>query len=147
VKNIYCVIDLEATCWERDDVNKQPHEIIEIGAVLLDENFNYIKEYSQFVKPQDNPILSEYCKDLTTITQKDVDNAPPIFEVIPQFAEWLAPYENVIFCSWGNFDKNQMQKECDRYLLEFPFDEAFINIKEKYAEVLHRSKKTGLRKA
>ena len=143
----YCVIDLECTCWEKNDPNRQKHEIIEIGAVLLDENYNYIEEFTQFVKPFDNPILTEYCTDLTSITQEDVDNAPMLREVIDILEKWMISSKDVIFCSWGYFDKEQLFDECNLNLINYPFDHNHINIKEYFSRIMHRKKRTGLQKA
>ncbi len=143
----YIVIDLECTCWHREDPDKQPHETIEIGAVLLDENYNYIKEFTQFVKPIDNPALTEYCIDLTSITQKDIDSAPLLPVAIIRLIEWMESSEDIIFCSWGDFDKNQLLKDCDRHLIEYPFDDNHINIKVRFSKIMNRTKKMGLKKA
>lgn len=143
----YVVIDLECTCWEREDPNKQPHEIIEIGAVLLDENYNYIKEFTQFVKPLDNPILTEYCIDLTSITQKDVDVAPTLSAAIAQLNRWMGLSDDITFCSWGYFDKDQLLDECRLNSIDYPFNNEHINIKVRFSEIMQRTKKMGLRKA
>ena len=71
-------MDLEATCWDFNDPAKQPHQIIEIGAVLLNENYNYISEFDHFIKPRDNQTLTEFCKDLTSIKHEDIDSAPKL---------------------------------------------------------------------
>ena len=108
----YCVIDLEATCWERGDPNRSPHkaEIIEIGAVLLDENFNYISEFDYFVQPMYNRTLTEFCMDLTSIKQADVDSALKLPAVITLMKDWIGTSKDVTFCSWGYFDKEQLTR-------------------------------------
>lgn len=143
----YCVIDLEATCWERDDPNKQAHEIIEIGAVILDENYNYVKEFTQFIKPVDNPILTEYCVDLTSITQKDVDSAPSLSAAILRLNKWIGSTEDITFCSWGYFDKEQLLDECKSNAIDYPFNDDHINIKVRFSKIMERTKKIGLKKA
>lgn len=70
----YIIFDLEATCWENDRTKQ--NEIIEIGAVKLDENLAVIGEFQTFIKPKLNPILSDFCKKLTSISQEEVDQAP-----------------------------------------------------------------------
>ena len=68
----YIVLDLEATCKEND--RSFPNETIEIGAVKLDSDFNIISTYNKFIKPKLNPVLTQFCKDLTSITQADIDS-------------------------------------------------------------------------
>ncbi len=70
----YIILDLEATCW-KDRNNGKPNEIIEIGALKIDENGKTISEFSRFVKPKLNPTLSDFCMELTTIPQSEIDSA------------------------------------------------------------------------
>jgi len=123
------------------------HETIEIGAVLLDENYEYVSEFDQFIKPHNNPILTEYCKDLTSITQNDVDTASPLSVAILQLKEWVGSFEDVIFCSWGYFDKRQLLEECDLHMIDYPFNADHINIKEQFSKITGRTRKIGLQKA
>jgi inhibitor of KinA sporulation pathway (predicted exonuclease) len=143
----YCVIDLECTCWDREDSNKQPHETIEIGAILLDENYSPIKEFDIFVKPLDNFALTEYCTNLTSITQKDVDSAPTLSVAISRLKEWLGNTDDITFCSWGYFDKEQLLEDCKRNMIDYPFNEDHINVKARFSKVMERTRKVSLKKA
>ncbi|MBM3545750.1 MAG: exonuclease domain-containing protein [Alphaproteobacteria bacterium] len=72
------VFDLELTAWpgsaERNWSAPGEHpEIIQIGAVRLDENLDEVAAVDLAVKPRLNPILSDYIKDLTGITQERID--------------------------------------------------------------------------
>ncbi|MFN8888672.1 MAG: exonuclease domain-containing protein, partial [Cyclobacteriaceae bacterium] len=69
----YIIFDLEATCWEGFD--KSQNETIEIGALKVNDNREIVSEFSSFIKPLKNPILSDFCKQLTSIQQEDVDQA------------------------------------------------------------------------
>ncbi len=143
----YVILDLECTCWSKGDPNRQPHEIIELGAVLLDNNYDYIKEFTQFVRPLDNPTLTEYCIDLTSITQKDIALAPVLSVAIVRLKEWTESTDDIIFCSWGYFDKDQLLNECDLNSIPYPFDDNHINVKVRFSKIMERTKKMGLRKA
>ncbi|WP_434588783.1 exonuclease domain-containing protein [Pseudomonas sp. R4-76] len=80
---LYCV-DLEATC---DDVGESESarllvlaahqmETIEIGLVVIDlETLEIVDEFQRFVRPQIDPILTDFCKKLASIHQADVDGA------------------------------------------------------------------------
>ena len=78
---MYLIIDFEATC-DDPKPNDIVGEIIEFGVVLADENWDYVDEFQSFVKPVQDPILTEFCTELTTITQQDVDSAPLFPEVM-----------------------------------------------------------------
>jgi inhibitor of KinA sporulation pathway (predicted exonuclease) len=107
----YIIFDLEATCWEKS--NGKVSEIIEIGAVKLASNLEVISLFSEFVKPTINPLLSEFCKNLTSITQSDVDYASPFEEVMREFEKWIVLENNSArLFSWGHYDKKQILQEC-----------------------------------
>ena len=72
--NYYLVVDLEATCCDRGNIRKEEMEIIEIGAVMVhSESLSIVDEFQSFVKPIRHPILTEFCKSLTSIFQAQVD--------------------------------------------------------------------------
>ena len=102
------VVDLEATCCNNNEFPRYEMEIIEIGAVLLDSENKTVSTFQTFVKPTVHPLLTDFCKELTTITQDQVDTAPSFNIAMTSFLNWL--HDHVIafydFYSWGDFDKN-----------------------------------------
>jgi inhibitor of KinA sporulation pathway (predicted exonuclease) len=73
----FLVLDLEATCCDRQTIPSAQMEIIEIGAVMLEaQQLTPISEFQTFIKPVRHPVLTEFCQRLTSITQDLVDNAP-----------------------------------------------------------------------
>lgn len=141
----YLIIDLEATCVEPKD-NNFINEIIEVGAILTNENWNNMGEFDMFVKPVINPTLTEFCTTLTTIKQSDVDNASGFDSVMKEFYYWIGSHmsEFVIFCSWGKYDWNQMVKDCTYHNVPFHFKPNHINLKEEVAKTLkHKRKGVG----
>ncbi|MCX7749899.1 MAG: exonuclease domain-containing protein [Clostridia bacterium] len=108
----YIIFDLEATCWENG--KGKVSEIIEIGAVKLNEKLESLGTFSTFVRPVINPILSEFCTKLTTITQQDVDGADTFELAMKTFESWIGLQgEKVLLCSWGFYDKKQILAECE----------------------------------
>ncbi|CAC5366694.1 ERI2 [Mytilus coruscus] len=62
------VLDFESTCWQ--DGKFRTQEIIEFPAVLLNTSTGKIEsEFQFYVQPQEQPTLSEFCRQLTGITQ------------------------------------------------------------------------------
>lgn len=121
MNKIFIIVDLEATCWENSDVNKPvgfKNEIIEIGAVKCDEHGNILDEFCKFLKPKVNSTISEFCTNLTTITQEDIDNADDAGNVLMLFFQWAykevqvhEDEKDVTFISWGHYDKNQFRDD------------------------------------
>ncbi|KAF6736384.1 ERI1 exoribonuclease 2 [Oryzias melastigma] len=82
------VIDFESTCWR--EKNNYSQEIIEFPAVLLNTSTGDIdSEFHTFVQPQEHPILSEFCTELTGITQVQVEAGIPLQICLPRFNRWL----------------------------------------------------------
>ncbi|KAF2360666.1 Exonuclease RNase T/DNA polymerase III [Trinorchestia longiramus] len=84
------VIDFEATC-EEHQTKDYVHEIIEFPAVLVRvSDAARVGEFHSLVRPVLNPVLSEFCRQLTGIDQRSVDAAPTFPEVLHNFENWLA---------------------------------------------------------
>ena len=109
----YIIFDLEATCWDKTTQSNQIHEIIEIGAVKLNGTADKIDTFQTFVKPSKNPVLSDFCTDLTSIRQSDVDSAAYFSEAIHNFEKWIgSDSADCMLVSWGYYDKKQLIAEC-----------------------------------
>jgi 3'-5' exoribonuclease 1 len=142
----YVIVDLEATCWEGRDSSR--NEIIEIGAVLVNEQQAILSEFEQFVKPLMNPILSEFCKNLTTIRQEPVDTAPYFYEAVERFKSWITSYgEEYLLCSWGYYDKMQFEQDCLLHGLETDWLKNHISLKHQYAEIKGLRRAIGMKNA
>jgi inhibitor of KinA sporulation pathway (predicted exonuclease) len=130
----YVIVDLEATCWQKG-TRPGRMEIIEIGAVMLASAAGDVtSEFARFVRPVQEPTLSEFCIHLTGIQQDDVDHAATFAEVLPDFTRWIGP-EAYTLCSWGAYDLRQFNVDCSRHGLPVP--PAFghhLNLKQLFAE-------------
>jgi len=136
VEQFLCV-DLEATCWARGEKQGRM-EIVEIGAVLYRPGTGIVGEHQVFVRPLVSPVLSDFCKDLTGITQAQVDGGLPYPAALAKVVE-LAGMES-LFCSWGDFDRRQFEKDCSLHKVDYPFP-AHLNLKRLFG---HRTGR-GLR--
>ncbi|XP_068177804.1 ERI1 exoribonuclease 2 [Antennarius striatus] len=82
------VIDFESTCWR--EKNNYSHEIIEFPAVLLNTSTGEVEsEFHTYVQPQEHPILSGFCTELTGITQMQVEAGIPLQICLSRFNRWL----------------------------------------------------------
>jgi len=116
---LYCV-DLEATCDEVEGSEKlrplavtpDQMETIEVGLVVIDlETLEIVDEFQRFVRPQINPILTVFCKKLTSIRQEDVDSARTYVEVGQELGALIAQYQNAAWASWGDYDARQLERD------------------------------------
>ncbi|MFT4032770.1 MAG: 3'-5' exonuclease [Siphonobacter sp.] len=80
----YLVLDLEMTGGEPGW-----NEIIQIGAVLCDDQWNELGRYLSNAYPENEEAFSEYSAQIHGLSLSDLDDAPMIYDVIPEFEEWI----------------------------------------------------------
>jgi 3'-5' exoribonuclease 1 len=90
-------------------------ETIEIGAVLLqlDRAESKWPEFQTFVRPARLPRLSTFCRELTGITQENVDAAPGFPEALRLFLEWVKPFEPFVLAAWSHYDLWQLDLDLE----------------------------------
>ncbi len=148
MNHYFLIIDLEATCCNQKSILRHQMEIIEIGAVMLNrQTWEIDDEFQQFIKPVRNPQLTPFCKELTSISQQQVDAAPNFPEAMSKLTAWMNLFPNHIFCSWGNYDKSQFLQDCKFHDVPYPFGAEHRNIKTEFSEYLGVSHKFGMAKA
>lgn len=146
----YIVFDLEATCWETErEARGKRREIIEIGGVLLDQEGTIKSRFESFVQPVIQPMLSDFCQQLTTITQVNVNQADTFPDVIADFQDWIGLNNNeeYLLCSWGFFDRSALIKDCLYHGLESDWAKQHINLKDQYPRIKNIARSVGLKKA
>lgn len=146
----YLVIDLEATCDDREAGNGRgavpPNEmeIIEIGAVLVDaETLSPVDDHQTFIQPVRHPLLTPFCTKLTSITQDDVSNAKGFREAIADLAHFIDG-RDALFCSWGDYDRNQFEQDARFHRVALPFGGRHLNVKKRFSAELGETKRYGM---
>ena len=142
----HIVFDLEATCWEKGS-NIDRMEIIEIGAArLVSTDYEISDIFSTFVRPTQEPTLSDFCTGLTTIQQSDVDSASTFPEALELFLDWIWEDDTTV-CSWGAYDIRQILADCKKHKIELPvIFNTHINLKSLFSK-LRDCRPCGMRKA
>ncbi|NXG13484.1 ERI2 exoribonuclease, partial [Grallaria varia] len=156
------VLDFEATCW--GDGERRGPEIIEFPAVLLNTSTGEIEsEFHTYVQPQEHPILSEFCTELTGITQNQVDEGVPLNICLSQFMKWIQKIQKekkimfstdtqsnftseakaCTFVTWTDWDLGVcLQYECKRKQLRKPdILNSWIDLKATYRAFYNRKPK------
>jgi len=146
------IVDLEATCWgNRHAPDGSPQsihnmEIIELGCVLASRRGEVVDARSFLVRPTRNPLLSDFCTELTSITQSMVDAAPTFPEVVQAMNLWLADLSSeFVWCSWGNYDRLHLEAQsqldgAQPTTLAYPH----LNLKRIWRRTTGQKKKNGL---
>lgn len=132
----YLVIDLEATCDEDHRLPREQTEIIEIGAVLCDGVVLRPRaEFQTFIKPMRHPRLTPFCMRLTSITQADVDAAPGFAAAMQKLGAFLREQNaqgQFTFCSWGDYDRQQIGRDERRHGVCAPLGPKHLNLKDAF---------------
>lgn len=146
--NYYLIVDVEATCSNDGAVPRHEMEIIEIGAVMQNAGTYEIEaEFQTFVHPVRHPQLTDFCIELTHIAQADLRDAPEFPEAISLMKNWLNNFEDSLFCSWGDYDRNQFTQDCQYHGVDYPFNAAHLNLKAEFARTSGQRKKPGISSA
>ena len=114
------VVDVESTCWKGKPSEGQINEIIEVGLGIINKQ-------SYIVKPKLS-IISNFCTELTSITQEMVDNGED-FDQVCEKIRYEYGTDSRIWASFGEYDKNQFRKCCSRFNVKYPFSDMHWNIK------------------
>ena len=140
----FVVVDFKATCEKGKQIN--PHEIIEFSSVLVDGATGQLEStFHTYVRPQQHPKLTDYCRDLNGIRQKDVNAGVDLAVALQKHGAWLQEMGTkkcsgfrFVVVTWGNWDcRSMLEPECrfkgigrppyfDRWInLRIPFVAAF----------------------
>ncbi len=140
----YIILDFEATCEENN--RSFFNEIIEFPSVVLDsQEMKCISEFRTFVKPQKNPILSDFCTKLTGITQQQVNEGISLKEALQKYDTWLQELfkkdDSWTFVTCGNWDlATILPKNCEAYGISLPnYFASFVNIKTTFKNFYHEN--------
>lgn len=140
-KNIV-IFDTEYTTWKGALQRNwsgpgECRELIQLAAALVEtKDFAELDSCKVWVRPRINPILSDYCVNLTRISQQELDERGLDFApVLADFHGWCRRHEIYFFNKFPHppSDLDILIENCDLYGLELPFDaERFHNINEVF---------------
>jgi len=142
----WLVIDLEATTddggWPLAEM-----EIIEIGATLVNREGRELDHFQRFVRPLRRPLLTLFCRELTHISQAQIDGAAPLGEVWPLFERWLGQHQARLegWASWGDYDRRQLEQDWRQLGLSSALGQVpHINLKQRFAKARRLERPLGL---
>lgn len=140
------VIDIEATCWAGKTPPGMQIDIIEIGLCTLDiQTGDRLTKRSLLVRPERSTV-SEFCTELTTLTQEQVDQGMP-FKRACQILRKHYDSRARVWASYGDFDRRQFETQCAEMGIPYPFGRNYINIKTLFALIHHLPHEVGMDKA
>lgn len=141
--DLVVVIDIEATCWEKNPPAGQENEIIEIGICTLNiATGERVNRESILVKPVKSTV-SPFCTELTGLTQQDVD-AGIRFDRACAILRKKYHTKSRIWASYGDYDRKMFEKQCTVRGIAYPFNGTHFNIKSLYAMLTGQEREIGL---
>ena len=117
---VHVVLDLEMNPISKEfkEIRRQmTDEVIEIGAVKLNDKFEQVGEFQCYVKPEYGEINKHITK-LTSITNEMVANKDTFIGAFKTFMDWIGTNEVTLY-SWSNSDINQLKSECSFKMTDF----------------------------
>ncbi len=132
----YIVLDLE---WNQCPTGKSEEdsrlrfEIIEIGAVKLDETFAVTDRFREVINPQVYHDLHFRTREVIALRAVDLQNARTFPEVARDFLDWCG--NDIMFCTWGSADLTELQQNLSYYNIEtsFPFPFMYYDIQKIFS--------------
>jgi 3'-5' exoribonuclease 1 len=126
----YIIFDLELN--SKTFKSKLPNEIIEIGAVKLDQDLKEIDTFQSFVKPRVFKKLCPIIKRKTRITQAEINVAENFNVVLNLCKEWAG--NDYILCSWGYDDIHHLKSNCEFNRLSNRWIKTHFDIQKKLSK-------------
>lgn len=130
-------MDLE---WNQSSTRKEGEptdllfEIVEIGAVKLDDRCVMTGEFSRLIKPEVYHEMHLITSRLIHLQMQELERGRPFAEVAEEFLSWCGT-EEALFCTWGSLDLTELQKNMD-YFHMTPLSEgplAFLDVQKLFS--------------
>jgi|APHig6443718053_1056840.scaffolds.fasta_scaffold07029_3 DNA polymerase-3 subunit epsilon len=129
----YLVVDLEMT-------GPKPgyHDIIEIGAVLLNDDWGKMSTFGSLIYPQDVDTFTSSAEAIHGISLDDLEDAPLLGEVLDDFEMWIrkslrrdefSNLSDVMVCGQGILhDLNFLQYAYEEENKQWPFSKKVLDL-------------------
>lgn len=109
----YILLDLEWNNAYFPKLRKSFNEIVEFGAIKLNENFEEIDRFNIIVRSSITKKLSGRFKELTGMTNEVMLEGMPFETALEQYKKWAG--ENNITLTWSNTDLFVLYDNCEHF--------------------------------
>lgn len=92
-------------------------EVIQIGAIKLDQERNNTDRFNRLVKPTIYPEVSPFITELTGITTNQLSNEANFSEIYKDFIEFTSA-EDPVLCVWGMADLKELYLNIEFHKLD-----------------------------
>ncbi len=102
-KEFLCFADFEFTCGGFIDNTRS--EILSVGLVICSPEYEIVEKFYSTARPCKFPRMTRQCRELTGLTQPEINASRDSNEVFAEVAELLKKYGVSSLYVWGNFDR------------------------------------------
>jgi len=102
-KEFLCFADFEFTCGGFIDDTRS--EILSVGLVICSPEYEIAEKFYSTARPCKFPRMTRQCRELTGLTQPEINASRDSNEVFAEVAELLKKYSVSSLYVWGNFDR------------------------------------------
>lgn len=141
----FVILDLEWNGTYSRRLKGFMNEIIEFGAVKVDECLHVLDTFDALVRPQVGKKISGKIKTLTNITNEELANGLQFMQVMSRFRKWMG---DAVLMTWGTSDILALI-ENSRYFCgseRIPFLKQYVDLQSYCEQMLHydATKQMGL---
>lgn len=131
-------------------------EIIEIGAVMLDDDLREIGTFKKYIKPIYSSEIGERFTNLTGITTEMLQNEDHFPEALDTFVGWCVkntdPEEEFSVYAWSETDLYQLEGEIEQKEIEISDDldyimDNWVDFQRKFGRIIGIKGQISLEKA
>jgi len=115
----YIVLDLEwnqSSNGKRNENPELPFEIVEIGAIKLNEACEPIDTFHVIIKPAVYLEMNSHIEQVTHVSMADLESGIDFKKAACSFLDWCG--KNYYFCTWGSMDLTELQRNMAYFKIE-----------------------------
>ena len=147
----YVVVDFEwnqPMSWQssiyKEVGDKLIFEMIQVGAVKLDEEMNIVDSVSIPIAPTHYVRIHPRIRRMTGLGPEELAGAPAFNEAMARFAEWCG--DDYVLLTWGCDDVSVLRQNMDFFACETPLAEMY-DIQRLFSDVYECKDRKGLKAA
>ncbi|RIW37426.1 exonuclease [Bacillus salacetis] len=110
----FIFFDFEMKCDDRG-MAFEDMEAIRLGAVKYDLDTKQISYFDKYINPTTPWPLSNFCKQLTGISDRDLKTADSFPAVFKEFLFWIGGVKKSRFFSWSKSDMTRLKLDSERH--------------------------------
>ena len=141
----YIVMDLEwnqSSTGQEAEAQRLPFEIIEIGAIKLNDKSVMINQFHELIRPTVYREMNEITGQLLHMEMQELEKGLSFPQAVKAFLEWCGEGE-YLFCTWGMQDLTELQRNMEYYKMT-PLSEgpvAFLDVQKLFG-IAYEDRKT-----